>query len=242
MLALAITALARMQNKGADDSMRSSAGDGSSSGPLASAPSMSEPTGGPEPEATEPVLSSQEDATPEDNPSMSEAVAEKVDIFADPITEAETEAKDVVKEKEDDNSNGSRLPETTGKPKKVLKPQKTQVFGAEEPSSRIKQLQKLLADAKKLRRAKTPSWKAQDSISRMPSSASLTSEKPVEVFDSLPFGGDTVDTQIAPDLCNAAAERFYNEDPPPADSDDSPDDVVIWQHDSCPSLFWLLTR
>lgn len=58
----------------------------------------------------------------------------------------------------------------------------------------------------------------------------------MEVFDSLPFGDDAAETQIAPDLCNAAVDRFYHEQPPSPDSDDCSEDVAIWQHPSCPSL------
>ena len=68
----------------------------------------------------------------------------------------------------------------------------------------------------------------------------MAPEEVVEVFDSLPFGDDAAETQIAPDLCNAALERFHTEQPPSADSDDCPEDVVIWQHPSYPSLSSLM--
>lgn len=126
---------------------------------------MFEPTGGSEAEATEAILlSSQEDANPEDGPSMSEAVDGKGDIFADPITQTETEVGEVngVVEEKVDNRSTSSLPETDETSKRILKPHKTQVFGESEPTDRIKKLQKLLADAKKLRTAKTSSglWNA----------------------------------------------------------------------------------
>ena len=41
------------------------------------------------------------------------------------------------------------------------------------------------------------------------------------VFDSLPFGDDAAETQIAPELCADAAQRFYDTEPPIADFDSS---------------------
>ena len=131
----------------------------SSLGALVSDPSMFEPTGGSEAEPEAILLSSQEDANPEDGPSMSEAVDGQGDIFADPITQTETEVGEVkgVAEEKVDNRRTSSLAETGETPKRILKPHKSQVFGESEPTDRIKKLQKLLADAKKLRTAKTPS-------------------------------------------------------------------------------------
>ena len=83
-------------------------------------------------------------------------MAEPGDIFTDPISETETEKREV-KDVADEKVDTSSLPETGEKSKRALRPHKTQVFGESEPTDRIKQLQKLLADAKKLRTAKTPS-------------------------------------------------------------------------------------
>ena len=47
------------------------------------------------------------------------------------------------------------------------------------------------------------------------------------MFDSLPFGEETAETQIAPELCEAAAERFYQQEPQVSDFD-SPDIVLWW--------------
>ena len=41
------------------------------------------------------------------------------------------------------------------------------------------------------------------------------------VFDSLPFGDDAAETQIAPELCADAAQRFYDTEPPIADFESS---------------------
>ena len=140
-----------------DESMPCAVGDDYSSEALTSAPlppSQFGPTGGSEPDAAEPVvLSSQEDANPEDGPSMSEAVAGQGDIFTDPITETETEVKEVVAEKSDIPS-ASSLPETGETSNRILKPDKAHVFGEPEPTDRLKKLQKMLSDAKKLRTAK----------------------------------------------------------------------------------------